>query len=82
MNPYSFDYTSQQEGARRVGEYLSYLYKTNPVFILQDQVFGWWFDQFVLGSIKAYYWPAFVAGTADNVVDLFKPQTYSICRPR
>lgn len=41
---------------------------------------NWWLDQYMLAFLKMYYWPAFVAGSADNVVDLFKPQTYSICK--
>ena len=51
----------------------------NP-FKLQEDIMCWWFDQGMLAFVKIYYWPAFVAGSADNIVDLFKPQTYSICR--
>ena len=46
--------------------------RSNPIEIM--------FDMWALTFIKMYYWPFFVAGTADNVVDLFKPQTYSICK--
>ena len=56
------------------------LYKTHPFFMAQDYLFGFWYDMWVLGFVKMYYWPAFVAGSADNIADLFKPQTYSICR--
>jgi hypothetical protein len=56
------------------------LWHSHPLFVLQDQVIGWWFDQWVLAGVKLYYWPAFVAGSADNVVDLFNPRTYTICR--
>ena len=56
------------------------LYRTHPFFILQDQVFGYWHEQMVLTFIKLWYFPNFVAGSADNIVDLFKPQTYSICK--
>lgn len=58
---------------------LDWLYQT-PMFKMQDQIFGWWHEQFVMGFVKLYYFPFFVAGSADNVVDLFKPQTYNICR--
>ena len=51
----------------------------NP-FYFQEQIFCWWFDQLVLTGVKLYYWPAFIAGSKDNVVDLFKPQTYNICK--
>lgn len=51
----------------------------NP-FKLQEDIMCWWFDQGMLTFVKIYYWPAFVAGSADNIIDLFKPQTYSICR--
>lgn len=37
-------------------------------------------DQWTLLVLKTYYWPFFVAGAADNITDLFKPQTYSICK--
>lgn len=61
-------------------EDLALLYKSNPMFAMQDQILCWWYDQWMTGVLKMYYWPAFVAGSADNVVDLFKPQTYNICR--
>lgn len=61
-------------------DFIAGLYRTHPLFIAQDQILGWWFDQGMLAFVKMYYWPAFVAGSADNIVDLFKPQTYSICR--
>lgn len=51
----------------------------NP-FKLQEDMICWWYDQWMTGVLKMYYWPAFVAGSADNIVDLFKPQTYNICR--
>lgn len=57
-----------------------YQFPVNPYWQIQDQIFGYWFDQFMFGAIKMYYWPAFVAGISDNVTDLFKPQTYSICK--
>lgn len=44
----------------------------NPV----DDILNFW----VLTAIKMYYFPYFIAGSADNIVDLFKPQTYSICK--
>ena len=53
---------------------------SHPLFIMQDQIFGFWHEQMILTFIKMWFFPNFVAGTADNVVDLFKPQTYSICR--
>jgi hypothetical protein len=56
------------------------LMSNTPIYKFQDQVFGWWFDQCMLAFIKSYYWPAFIAGSSDNIVDLFKPQTYSICK--
>ena len=37
-------------------------------------------DMWALAGIKLYYWPFFVAGSADNFADLLKPQTYSICK--
>ena len=46
--------------------------KNNPY----DMMLNAW----VLGAIKMYYLPYFIAGSYDNVVDLFKPQTYSICK--
>lgn len=48
------------------------LTKNNPV----DEVLNFW----ALSAMKMYFWPYFVAGSADNIVDLFKPQTYSICK--
>ena len=51
----------------------------NPFFI-QEQILCWYIDQCVLTFVKMWYWPAFVAGSADNTADLFKPQTYSICK--
>ena len=56
------------------------LYRTHPLFIAQDQLFGYVFDNWMMFAVKCYYWPAFIAGASDNIVDLFKPQTYSICR--
>lgn len=61
-------------------ELLASLYRSSPMFIAQDQIFGWWFDQSMLAFVKMHYWPMFLAGSADNIVDLFKPQTYSICK--
>ena len=46
--------------------------KNNPIDIM--------FNVWMLTAIKMYYLPYFIAGSADNVVDLFKPQTYSICK--
>lgn len=60
---------------------VSGLMMNNPIFILQDQMAGWVFDLYMQQAIKCYYWPAFIAGNTDNVMDLFKPQTYSICKP-
>ena len=51
----------------------------NP-FYIQEQIMCWWFDQIVLVGVKLYYWPAFMAGSADTISDLFKPQTYSLCK--
>jgi len=48
------------------------LTKNNPV----DDVLNYW----MLSAIKMYYLPYFIAGSADNVLALFKPQTYNICR--
>ena len=70
----------QNERIRILGQQLGELYRTNPFFILQDQIFGWWFDQLVLAGVKCYFWPAFVAGTADDVQAIFNPKTYSICK--
>lgn len=72
QNLYDFGEFSK-EGIRQ-------FYASNPFFILQDQIFGTWFDAWVLLGVKCYYWPAFIAGTSDNIADLLKPQTYSICK--
>lgn len=48
----------------------------NPI----DEIFCWWCDQYTAMFLKMYYWPAFVAGSSDNIIDLFKPQTYNICK--
>ena len=37
-------------------------------------------DYWTLSFVKFYFFPFFVAGISDNVTDLFKPQTYSICK--
>lgn len=54
--------------------------QNNPVFQIQDQIIGWWFDRWMMFAIQCYYWPAFVVGNADSTVNLFKPSTYSICK--
>ena len=46
--------------------------RNNPI----DEVLDFW----TLSFVKMYFFPFFVIGISDNVVDLFKPQTYSICR--
>lgn len=56
------------------------LYRTNPFLMAQDQMVGWWFDQWMGFMLTLHYWPNFVVGSADSFADLFKPQTYSICR--
>ena len=56
------------------------LYRTNPFFIAQDQIVGWWFDQWLNFMLKLHYWPAMAAGSADTFSDLLNPKTYSICR--
>lgn len=61
-------------------EIFQILYKMNPMFVIQDQIICWWFDQWITTALKMYYWPAFIAGSADNIVDLLKPQTYNICK--
>lgn len=70
----------QKIGTESIGLLVSNLYKYNPMLQLQDQIVGFWFDQCVLTFVKCYYWPAFLAGSADNIADLMKPQTYSICK--
>lgn len=37
-------------------------------------------DAWALIGIKIYFFPFFLAGISDNITDLFKPQTYSICK--
>ncbi len=39
----------------------------------------WWFDSYMELMVKVYFTPFFIMGSADNVLDLFKPQTYNIC---
>ena len=70
----------QNTGISQLGNAISELYKTNPVFKAQDQFFGYWFDQYMHFVIQCYYWPMFVVGISDNVQDLFNPKTYSICK--
>ena len=70
----------QKDGVAEISNIVGQLYKTNPVLIAQDQIFGYWFDNWMLFVIKCYYWPMFVAGVSDDVQDLFNPKTYSICK--
>ena len=49
-----------------------WLMKNNPI----DELLNFW----VLTAIKMYYLPYFIAGNADNIKDLCRPQTYSICQ--
>jgi hypothetical protein len=51
-----------------------------PGFDVFDQFMCYWYDIHIDALLKIYFWPAFVAGSADNVMDLFKPETYSICK--
>lgn len=69
-----------QTGMGSLEPLLNNLYRINPVLQIQDQIIGWWFDQGILTFVKMYYWPAFLAGSADTMADLFNPETYSICR--
>ena len=71
---------NQNDGIRKIGDQIGELYKTNPVFIAQDQIFGYWFDHWMHFVIQCYYWPMFVVGVSDNIQDLFNPKTYSICK--
>lgn len=47
---------------------------------LIDDFMCWWYDQLVSLALKMYYWPAFIAGTADDFTAIFNPKTYSICK--
>lgn len=51
-----------------------------PGFQVVDYMMCASYDYWFSMGLKMYYWPAFVAGSADNIADLFKPQTYSICK--
>lgn len=77
---YSFDFYSKDR-IRQIGQQITQLYKSNPVFIMQDQIFGWWFDQGVHFAVQCYYLPAFITGSQDDIQSLFNPKTYSICKP-
>ena len=52
--------------------------KTGTGFIVQqvNDMLDYW----TLTMLKFYFFPFFAAGIADNIADLYKPQTYSICR--
>lgn len=78
-NLYSFDFNSKDR-VREIGQQINQLYKSNPVLAIQDQIFGWWFDKGMLFVVKCYYWPAFIAGSQDDIQSLFNPKTYSICK--
>lgn len=52
-----------------------------PGFQVFDTTMSYWFDIHMSIMLKLYYWPAFIAGSSDSIIDLFKPQTYSICKP-
>ena len=65
---------------QKIGMAYSALLANNPIFKAYETVGCWWYDQWVTGLLKVYYWPAFVAGISDNVQDLFNPKTYSICK--
>lgn len=79
MKLFSFDFYSK-ERIRLLGEQNNDLYKSNPIFILQDQIISWWFDRFVISGLRVYYWPAFIIGIQDDFQSLFNPRTYSICK--
>lgn len=51
-----------------------------PGFQIFDNVMCYWYDLYMNAALRGYYWPAFIAGSADNILDLFNPQTYSICK--
>ena len=65
---------------QKIGTAYSELLQSNPFYNVADEMMGLIFDYWMQIAIKMYYWPAFVAGTADDVVSLFDPKTYSICK--
>lgn len=68
------------DGVRELGNMVGKLYNSNPVLIAQDQVIGYWFDNWMHFVVKCYYWPMFMVSASDNIQGLFDPKTYSICK--
>lgn len=50
-----------------------------PGFQIFDQVMCVWYDAYVDAALKMYYWPAFVAGNADNWTDLMRMPFKPMC---
>lgn len=50
---------------------------------MNDNVWGWWYDEFVRQWITLYYWPYWVVGNADNLMSagVTLNGIRSICKP-
>lgn len=52
----------------------------NPMYKFYENIGTWWIDKYFEAVLKGYFTPFFIAGVSDNISDLLKPQTYSICK--
>lgn len=44
-----------------------------------NPIVDWYMDQWVSIWLKMYYWPAFMAGNADNITDIMKMPFKPMC---